>query len=307
METVLEIHELTKKYRGIAAVDGVTLSVKRGEIYGFLGMNGAGKTTTIRMMLSLARPDSGTVRMFGERLTPRNLSPLSRVGAIVEMPGFYENLTARENLEISARLAGLPDKTAIEDALAAAGLADDDRKPARDFSLGMKQRLGIARAVMHHPELVILDEPANALDPAGIRDIRRLLVSLAKERNIAVFVSSHILAEIEQVADRVGVIHRGRLLEEISMDDLRKLNRTYAEFAVSDDAKAAMLVERAFGIDAIEVPESGVLRLFSGLGREAEINKVLVENGVGVSRISRSSVGLESWFLSLTGEGSRND
>lgn len=307
METVLEIHELTKKYRGIAAVDGVTLSVKRGEIYGFLGMNGAGKTTTIRMMLSLARPDSGTVRMFGERLTPRNLSPLSRVGAIVEMPGFYENLTARENLEISARLAGLPDKTAIEDALAAAGLADDDRKPARDFSLGMKQRLGIARAVMHHPELVILDEPANALDPAGIRDIRRLLVSLAKERNIAVFVSSHILAEIEQIADRVGVIHRGRLLEEISMDDLRKLNRTYAEFAVSDDAKAAMLVERAFGIDAIEVPESGVLRLFSGLGREAEINKVLVENGVGVSRISRSSVGLESWFLSLTGEGSRND
>jgi len=230
LETVLEIHELTKKYRGIAAVDGVTLSVKRGEIYGFLGMNGAGKTTTIRMMLSLARPDSGTVRMFGERLTPRNLSPLSRVGAIVEMPGFYENLTARENLEISARLAGLPDKTAIEDALAAAGLADDDRKPARDFSLGMKQRLGIARAVMHHPELVILDEPANALDPAGIRDIRRLLVSLAKERNIAVFVSSHILAEIEQIAD-----------------------------------------------------------------------------GVGVSRISRSSVGLESWFLSLTGEGSRND
>jgi bacitracin transport system ATP-binding protein len=274
-------------------------------------MNGAGKTTTIRMILGLVRPDEGSVSLFGEtcfgnsRAMKSNSSPLLRVGSMVEFPDFYENLTGRENLEIFASLSGVHKREAIDEALEIAGLSDDRQKRIGLYSLGMKQRLGIARAILHHPELVILDEPTNGLDPAGIRDIRNLLVTLAHERNIAVFMSSHILTEVEQIADRVGVIHQGRMLDEISIDDLRRQSRTYVEFAVSDDGKGAMLLERELGITDFEIPENGLMRVYSPIDRPAEINRLFVSSGIDVSRISVSSTGLESYFFALTGE--RND
>lgn len=310
MDSVLEIENLTRRYAGVPAVDGLSLSVARGEVYGLLGMNGAGKTTTLRMVLGLARPDRGTVGLFGElcfdgSVRRRNLASLSRVGSMIEFPGFYENLTARENLEIFASLSGVHKRDAIDEALATAGLADDRNKKTAHYSLGMKQRLGIARAILNHPELIILDEPTNGLDPAGIRDIRKLLSELAHERGVAVFMSSHILSEVEQIADRIGIVHEGRLLEEISMGELRGRNRTYADFAVSDDNRGAMLLERELGITDFDVPETGTIRVYSPLDRNAEINRMLVLQGIGVSRISVGSTGLEDYFFSLT--GARND
>ena len=301
MELVLEANGLIKKYAEQISVNDLTLGVARGEIYGFLGMNGAGKTTTIRMMLGLVHPDAGSVRLFGEDLSAHNAQGLRRVGAIVEFPGFYENLTARENLEIHATLSGLAGARDVDDALALAGLADDPKKKCGNYSLGMKQRLGIARALLHHPELVILDEPMNGLDPAGIRDVRNLLVSLSREHGITVFISSHILAEIELIADRVGIVHEGRLLEEITIADLRKKNRVYVDFAVSDENKAAMLLESRMGITDFEIPENGTVRVYSRIDERAAVNRLFVESGIEVSAVSQSSTGLEGYFLGLTG------
>lgn len=301
MESVLEIDGLVKRYRGEAAVDHLSLAVRRGEIYGFLGMNGAGKTTTIRMILGLVHPDAGSIRLFGEDVAACP-SVLRRVGAMVEFPGFYENLTARENLEIHASLSGVRDAGAIDAALETVGLADDRKKTAGQCSLGMRQRLGLARAILHRPEVVILDEPTNGLDPAGIRDIRQLLARLCREHRITIFMSSHILGEVEQVADRVGVIHRGRLLEEISIADLRKKNRTFVEFGVSDENRSAMLLERHLGITDFEILDGGIIRVFSHIGEQAAINRLLVEKGIEVSRVWQSETGLEEYFLGLTGE-----
>jgi bacitracin transport system ATP-binding protein len=302
LNAILETASLTKRYGDYPAVDGVSLAVRRGEIYGFLGMNGAGKTTTIRMLLGLIRPNSGSIRLFGEELSSSRGSCLSRVGSMVEFSGFYENLTARENLEIVARIAGVKGVDPIGEALETAGLADDRKKRAGQFSLGMKQRLGIARALVAHPELVILDEPTNGLDPAGIRDVRNLVVSLSRERNVTVFMSSHVLSEVEQVADRVGIIHKGRLLEETTIAALRVKNRSYVEYGVSDENRAAMLLEREAGIADYEIADGGIIHAFSRLDDAAKVNRMLVENGIDVSRVSRSATGLEEYFLALTGE-----
>jgi bacitracin transport system ATP-binding protein len=305
LNAILETAGLTKRYGDFAAVDDMSLSVNRGEIYGFLGMNGAGKTTTIRMMLGLIRPDSGSIRLFGEELSATGKSGkscLSRVGSMVEFSGFYENLTARENLEIVTRIAGVKGMDPIGEALDTAGLKDDPKKRAGQFSLGMKQRLGIARALVAHPELVILDEPTNGLDPAGIRDIRNLIVSLSRERNVTVFMSSHVLSEVEQIADRVGIIHHGKLLEETTIESLRGKNRSYVEYGVSDENRAAMLIEREAGIRDFEIADGGIIRAFSRLEDAAAVNRMLVENGIEVFRVNRSATGLEEYFLGLTGE-----
>jgi len=302
LETILETVGLVKRYGGSVAVDRLNLRVSRGEVYGFLGMNGAGKTTTIRMLLSLVRPDAGEIRLFGEPVSAARASALRRVGSMVEFPGFYENLSARENLALHARLRGLGKDADIAGSLAAAGLTDAGRKPVGQFSLGMRQRLGIARAILHQPELVILDEPTNGLDPVGIRDMRDLVGSLARERGIAVFMSSHVLSEVEQVADRVGVIHHGRLLDEIGIAELRAKKRAFVEFGVSDESRAAMLLESRMGITDFEVAARGTLRVFSSLDKRAAINRLLVGNGVDVDRVWQSETGLEEYFLALTGE-----
>lgn len=303
MTAVIKTIRLTKAYGDQIAVDNLQMNVNQGQIYGFLGQNGAGKTTTIRMLLGLIKPTQGQIEIFGENLLEKQRDILKRIGSIVEFSGFYENLTARENLLIHAKLKGVHKKNAVEEALEIAGLQAETKKRVGQFSLGMKQRLGIARAILHHPELLILDEPTNGLDPIGIKEIRRLIQSLAEERKITILISSHILTEVEQLADHIGIIHQGKLLEEISFNELRKRNRKYLEFQVSDESKAAMLMEKHFAIFDYEVHDEGNIRVYSHIGEQSKLNKLFVEHGIDVFKITTSEDRLEDYFIKLIGGG----
>ncbi|SMO65670.1 ABC transporter ATP-binding protein [Melghirimyces algeriensis] len=303
MSEIIKTTNLTKIYETQKSVDNLSITVNQGEIYGFLGRNGAGKTTTIRMLLGLIKPTHGQIEIFGENLFKNKKGILRRIGSIVEVPGFYENLTARENLQINAKILGIHKKSAIEEALEIVGLQHETKKLVGKYSLGMKQRLGIARALLHYPELLILDEPTNGLDPIGIKEIRRLIKSLAKERKITILISSHILSEIEQLADSMGIIHEGKLLEEIPFDQLRQRNRKYLEFQVSNDHKATMLLETHFNIFDYEVHGEGTIRVYSHLGQQGKLNKVFVENDIEVLKINISQDNLEDYFAKLVGGG----
>ncbi|MVO99061.1 ABC transporter ATP-binding protein [Paenibacillus lutrae] len=303
MSVVIKTTNLTKVYGTQKSVDRLHMTVKQGQIYGFLGRNGAGKTTTIRMLLGLIKPTEGDIEIFGESLPARHKEILRRIGSIVEVPGFYENLTARENLQINARIMGIHKKTALEEALETVGLQHETKKLVGKYSLGMKQRLGIARALLHYPELLILDEPTNGLDPIGIKEMRKLIKALAEERKITILVSSHILSEVEQLVDQLGIIHQGRLLEEMSFDQLRARNRKYLEFQVSNDNKAVLLLEKHFDIHDYEVHDDGHIRVYSHLGQQGKINRMFVQHDIEVSRISMSEDKLEEYFTKLVGGG----
>ncbi|WP_210146074.1 ABC transporter ATP-binding protein [Staphylococcus sp. GDY8P55P] len=303
MNTVIKTTNLSKIYGEQKSVDQLSITVNQGEIYGFLGRNGAGKTTTIRMLLGLIRPTYGQIEIFGENLFKNQKRILRRIGSIVEAPGFYENLTAKENLLINAKIIGVHKKNAIDEALEIVGLQNENKKLVGKYSLGMKQRLGIARALLHDPELLILDEPTNGLDPIGIKEMRRLIKSLAAERNITILISSHILSEIEQLADHMGIIHEGKLLEEIGIDHLRKRNRKYLEFQVSNDNKATMLLEEHFNIFDYEVYDEGMVRVYSHLGEQGTINRMFVQNDINVLKIKMSEDRLEDYFERLVGGG----
>lgn len=300
---VLKTKELTRKFNTQTAVDTVSMHVPKGRIYGLLGRNGAGKTTTLRMIMGLVRPTSGEIEIFGNNPLKKAKHIYPRIGSIIETPGFYENLTASENLEILARLRGIHRPDAVQYALWRVGLDKEPGKIVSQYSLGMRQRLGIAAAIMHEPELLILDEPINGLDPIGIQEMRNFLMSLCKEKHVTIVISSHILAEMEQLADTIGVIHEGKLLEEISIEELRKRNRKYLEFEVSNENKAAMLMERQFNISDYEVHEKGSIRVYSHLGQQARINKMLVENDIEVTKIKMSEDNLEDYFIKLIGGG----
>lgn len=303
MEEIIKTKNLTKIYGNQKSVDNLSITVNKGEIYGFLGRNGAGKTTTIRMLLGLIKPTYGEIEIFGENLFANQKEILRRIGSIVEIPGFYENLTARENLLINAKILGIYKKNAIEEVLEIVGLQNETKKLVAKYSLGMKQRLGIARALLHYPELLILDEPTNGLDPIGIKEMRKLIKSLAEERQITILISSHILSEIEQLADKMGIIHEGKLLEEISFEQLRRRNRQYMEFQVSNDNKASIILEEHLQIYDYEVHEDGHIRIFSHLGQQGMINKWFVQNEIEVLKISESEDKLEDYFTKLVGGG----
>ncbi|MGG2017039.1 ABC transporter ATP-binding protein [Bacillus sp. S10(2024)] len=303
MSAIIKTTNLTKIYGNQKSVDNLNINVNQGEIYGFIGRNGAGKTTTIRMLLGLIKPTSGKIEIFGEDFFQNQKEILRRIGSIVEVPGFYENLTARENLLINAKIIGVHKKNALEEALEIVGLQHETKKLVGKYSLGMKQRLGIARALLHYPELLILDEPTNGLDPIGIKEMRKLIKSLAQERNITILISSHILAEVEQLVDHMGIIHEGKLLEEISLEALRKTNRKYLEFQVNDDNKAAMLLEKQFHIFDYEVHDEGNIRVYSHFGQQGKINKIFVQNDIDVLKIMMSEDRLEDYFTKLVGGG----
>lgn len=258
-DTVIATHCLTKRYGEVVAVDSLEVEVRSGEIYGFLGRNGAGKTTTVRMLLGLIQPTAGEVTMLGRPLRRGDQSWLSKVGFLVETASAYPNLTVRENLDIQRRLTGAP-RGAIDEAIEQLGLAQYADRRAGQLSLGNKQRLSLARALIHRPQVLLLDEPANGLDPAGIVEIRRLLRGLA-DSGVTVFMSSHILGEVAHLADRIGIVHEGRLIEELDRDQLIKTARAYSAESLTAqeraDALVAMELERYFlartGGDAAEV------------------------------------------------------
>ncbi|SKC40155.1 ABC transporter ATP-binding protein [Maledivibacter halophilus] len=301
MNAIIRTKNLTKYYGKLKAVDNINLTVRKGEIYGFLGRNGAGKTTTIKMLLGIIKPTSGEIEMFGNNFKDRRRDALERVGFAAEFSGFYSNLTGLENLEINTRLLGVQNMNAIEEALSIVGMWDERNKLVKKYSLGMKRRLGIARAIVHNPELLIFDEPTNGLDPIGIKETRRLIRALAEKRKITIFISSHILSEIQQLASTIGIIHNGKLLEEISFEDLRKKNRRYIEVQVSNDAKACMLLEKNLEVYDYEVHEENTIRIYSHYDMISKVNKILVENDIDVIKLGLSEDNLEDYFIKLTG------
>lgn len=302
MEYVLRTHNLSKEFKRFTAVSNLNMNIKRGEIYGFLGENGAGKTTTIRMIMGLIKASTGEIELFSKKVSRQNRDLLKRIGSMIEYPGFYPNLTAKENLEIHRRMIGVQDKECIANALKVTGIQDVKDKKVKEFSLGMKQRLGIARAILHHPEFLILDEPTNGLDPSGIKEIRELILDLCHKQGITFLISSHILSEIQQIATKIGIIHKGELLEEIEYDELQKRNRHYINIRVDNDKKASIILEKELNISDYVVWEKNNLRVYENLEQASKINKILVSNDLCVDELSVKADSLEDYFLRLTGK-----
>jgi len=300
-EVVIRTEGLTKHYGEVRAVDDLALTVRRGEVYAFLGRNGAGKTTTIRMMLALAKPTDGWVEILGTRMAPNAVRAFERIGSMVENAGAYGNLTVRENLEMQRNLLGLRRTHWVDEVIEMCDLGEYLDRRAGTLSLGNKQRLGLGRALLHKPEVLILDEPTNGLDPVGIADIRKVLKRLSSERGITVFLSSHILSEVQQLATRIGIIHQGRLLEEIGYEELRRRNREYLEFAVSDVKRSAWVLEEQCEVSDFDVREEGTVRIYQHFERAGEFNQALVESGVAISSMRTSEESLEDHFVHLTG------
>lgn len=298
---VIKTKQLTKVYGEQAAVNSVNLHVKKGRIYGLLGRNGAGKTTIMKMILGLTPITSGEVDVFGQSIKGREKRVYPRIGAIIETPGFYPNLTGTENLEIFAKLRGTAAPHAVETALKVVGLPYKDKKLFSKYSLGMKQRLGIANAILHDPELLILDEPTNGLDPIGIAEVRDFIKKLSVERGKTILISSHILSEISLLADDIGIIDHGVLLEESSMSELEKKNRKYILLQVSDIPKASLILERQFHLKDYSVQDDHTLRLYDTALDMGEINKALVTQNITVFSSGLCNDTLEDYFKKITG------
>jgi ABC-2 type transport system ATP-binding protein len=289
---------LSKHFGKVRAVERVDLAVRRGEIYGFLGLNGAGKTTTIRMLLGLVRPSQGEILVCGASIRERRYLALSKVGFLVETATAYPNLTLRENLELQRLLTDAP-KGRVGELLELLSLGQYADRRSAHLSLGNKQRLSIARALVSSPELLILDEPANGLDPAGIVEIRNLLRDLA-DSGITIFMSSHILSEVDQLADRIGIIHQGRLVEELDRRELAARNRRRVELGVDQAEKAAAVLLEKFGVKAVASGNGTLFVDDPGTGCP-DIARALVAAGVGIERLLMVEEDLEAHFMRLTG------
>lgn len=297
---VIQTRNLVKVYGEQVAVSKINLNVRRGTIYGLLGRNGAGKTTAMKMLLALTTPDQGAIRIFGRDPFKDGEALFPRIGSLIESPGFYPNLTGTENLKIFATLRGIPKLSAVKDALELVGLPYRDKKLFSQYSLGMKQRLAIALAVMHDPELLILDEPINGLDPIGIAEIRDLFRQFTAQGK-TLLISSHILSEMALIADDVGIIHEGSLLEEESMETLRTKNKMYIRLAVSDAARTARILTQIFKTEDFSVESETVLRLFDTNIPVRDITRCLVANDVAVDDAHLQEDTLEDYFRKVTG------
>jgi ABC-2 type transport system ATP-binding protein len=297
MDFPIQIHDVWKSYGSVAAVRGLSLHVPPRSVYGFLGPNGAGKSTTIRLVLGLQRPERGKVYLFGQALEANRLALLRRIGSLVESPSLYENLTGRENLEVHRRLLALP-RRAIDEALETAGLLAAADRVVRGYSSGMKQRLGLAQALLGDPDLLLLDEPTNGLDPAGIREVRDLIRDLPNRSRATVFLSSHLLAEVEQVATHLAVLSSGELKFEGTREELDAQSRQTIVSRVDQAERARLLLEN---LGCRVECEGGRIRIFSEEGREpAWINAALVRAGIAVSELGVQHRALEDFFLELT-------
>ena len=302
MEYIMETHDLLKSYKGKTVVNAVNIHVKKGEIYGFVGPNGAGKSTVMKMILNLIQPDGGEVRLFGEKVTDHSYESFKRVGSIIENPYFYDKMTARQNLELHCEYMGFPNKNRIDEVLQMVDLQNVEGKQICHYSLGMKQRLAIARAILARPEFLILDEPINALDPEGIREMRNLFRRLNQEAGTTIFISSHILSEVDLIADRIGIIQHGKLLTELSIEEIHKHQTEYISLQVDDVARAATVLER-MGITNFTVLDKAFLRIYGTDIAGKDLSKALVENGVGLESLGRKQDTLEDYFCQLTEEG----
>lgn len=302
MEYILRTNALTKQYKDKKAVDQVSLNIHKGDVYGFIGKNGAGKTTLMKMVSGLAEPKSGSIELFGSK----NLTEgRKKCGTIIEQPALYPNMTVRENLKYYCLILNIKDPSYIDNLLNTVGLEEAKNKKSKNLSLGMKQRLSIAIALISNPELLILDEPMNGLDPTGIKEIRELFLRLNKERNITILISSHILGELYKIANRYGVIDNGVMIDEFTKEELDKRCEKYLTVKVEDTNKASLILEDELHIKNYKIINKNTIYVYEGLERSWEMNKILVSKNVEVQSVTLESVDLEAYFMELMG-GKKN-
>ena len=302
-ELLLQTRNLTKQYGRHRAVNDVNMHIKKGAIYGFIGRNGAGKTTCLKMISGLSTPSYGEIEMFGYK--GKDLQKVrSRVGCLIEAPGLYGNMSAYDNLNIKCKLTGIKKKGYIEELLKTVGLDTVGEKKTKHYSLGMKQRLGIALALVGEPDLLILDEPINGLDPQGIVEVRETIQKLAKERGMTICISSHILEELSKIATDYGIIHNGCLVQELTREELMKKCSERIELTL-DNPKQAIPVLDDMGFSSYQVIDKEHIHIFERLGEIARLNMELAKAGIPVKGISITSEELENYFLRLTGGDNR--
>lgn len=303
MDTILKTKNLTKKYHNQLAVNNVNMEIKQGDIYGLVGKNGAGKTTLLRMISGLTMPSSGEIDLFNETSSQGLNKSRMRTGAIIETPSFFPYLSARKNLEYYRIQRGIAEKDSIDYALKIVGLHDTGNKKFKNFSLGMKQRLGLALTIMSSPDILILDEPINGLDPTGIVEFREILLKLNRERNTTILISSHILSELSQLATTYGFIHNGVFLEQLSSEELSNKCRKALAIKVSDTAKAAAIIERELGSSEYEILNDNEIKLYDLMNVPEKVSKVLIHNNIMLYSMSSEGVNLENYFINLIGGG----
>jgi ABC-2 type transport system ATP-binding protein len=300
-EYVLRTRDICKRYGDAYAIEDVSVEIKRGQIYGLIGLNGAGKTTFMRAVTGLISLTGGEVELFGQTDERALRSGRRRIGQSIETPAIYPEMTAEQNLEVQRIVADVPDKGAVKKALGVVGLDGTGKKKAKNFSLGMKQRLALAIALITDPVFLILDEPANGLDPMGIVQIRELMRRLARERGLTLLVSSHLLDELAQVATHYGIIHRGRLIKQLSADELALETQRQIRIVTKDPARAVALLKENFGLAECRAVSANELRVRGRPGRTGDMNTLLVRHGVVVESIGFTDQRLEEYFMSLTG------
>jgi len=306
MENIIEVKNLTKQYQKCTALQPISLSIKRGEIYGLVGANGAGKTTFLKLVAGQIFPTGGELVLFGAYGQKEQENERKRMGSLIETSGFFPQLSIERNMEYYRLQKGIPGKQMVEDTLKTVGLWDVRKKRGNTLSLGMKQRLGLAIALLGEPELLLLDEPVNGLDPAGIIEMRNLLKKLNSEKNITIIISSHILSELEHLATVYGFLDQGRLLEQISAKALKEKCGTYLEIRVTDAEKYVMLLEKQMAHTDYLVLEDGTVRVYE-LQQNIEAYSALAsENSIGIRAMNMKQNSLEDYYMNLTKEGCRN-
>ncbi|MGL4656205.1 MAG: ATP-binding cassette domain-containing protein [Sarcina sp.] len=300
-EIVLKTNKVTKKFKEQVANNNINMTIKKGDIYGLIGKNGAGKTTIIRMITGLAHKTSGSIELLGKTSDRELEEAREHIGSLIEMPAFYADMTARENLEVSRLVRNIAGKKCIDKALELVGLSEVGKKKFKDFSLGMKQRLGIANALLGNPRFLILDEPINGLDPMGIIEIRELLKKLNKEKDMTILISSHILSELAELATCYGIINNGELIEEITSKELSDKCKKYIELEVDDAGRAVSALESELNIVNYDVLEGNRINIYSDLDIVGKINLVLSRKGIMVEKIGVKGENLEEYFMSKIG------
>ncbi|MDR2808238.1 MAG: ATP-binding cassette domain-containing protein [Spirochaetaceae bacterium] len=299
-EYVLRTKELSKKYEGVYAIENINVEIKQGQIYGLIGLNGAGKSTFMRAVAGLIALSSGEVELFGKSTAKALRHGRERIGQSIETPAVYPAMTAEQNLEIQRKIGKVADKKTSQETLELVGLGDTEKKKVKDFSLGMRQRLALAIALITKPEFLILDEPVNGLDPLGIIEIRELIRRLAQEQGLTFLVSSHLLDELAQVATHYGIIDKGRLVKQISQEELAYESRQYIKITTDDSRKAALLIKEKLGETEIKETAKNELCVYGHTEKTGKINTLLVTNGVTVENISVFQQRLEDYFVNLT-------
>lgn len=299
---ILQIENLTKTYGKNNSVSHINMTINKGDIYGFIGRNGAGKTTTIKMITGMTSPTSGKIKLFeSDNLTRER----QKIGTVIEAPAFIPHLSAKDNLYAQCLLTGNKDKGIIDETLELVGLSNTGKKKAKNFSLGMKQRLGIAIALISKPEFLILDEPTNGLDPAGIKEMREFLLKLNKEKNLTILISSHILGELSRLASRYGIIDNGKIIEEFSSKELNDRCTSSLHIRVNDVQKACDVLRSQLKTENFKVLDKNNIELLDFIDESGKVNSTLAKNDIIVESISRNTTDLESYFLKVIG-GNKN-